>query len=45
MGRRSEESVVGIGRLMRVSMQGVLRGVSLGKPVIIRNGWEAKSFW
>ena len=44
-GRRSEESVVGLGRLLRVSRQCVLRGVTLGKQVIIRNGWEAKSFW
>ena len=45
MGRRSEEFVVGIGRLLRVSRQSVLRGVTLGKQVIIRDGWEAKSFW
>jgi hypothetical protein len=45
VGRRSEESVVGLGRLLRVSRQSVLRGLMLGKQVIIRNGWEAKSFW
>jgi len=28
-----------------VSRQSVLRGVTVGKQVIIRNGWEAKSFW
>jgi hypothetical protein len=45
VGHSSEESVVGLGRLLRVSRQSVLRGVTLGKQVIIRNGWEAKSFW
>ena len=45
MGRRSEESVVGLGRLLRVPRQSVLRGVTVGKQVIIRNEWEAKSFW
>ncbi len=45
VGRRSEESVVGLGRLRRVSRQSVLRGVMLGEQVRIRNGWEAKSFW
>jgi hypothetical protein len=34
-----------LGRLLRVSRQSVLRGVTGGKQVIIRNGWEAKSFW
>jgi hypothetical protein len=34
-----------LGRLLRVSRQSVLRGVTVGKQVMIRNGWEAKSFW
>jgi len=34
-----------LGRLLRVSRQSVLRGVTVGKQVIIRNGWEPKSFW
>ena len=45
VGRRSEESDVGLGRLLRVSRQSVLRGGTLGKQLIIRNGREAKSFW
>jgi hypothetical protein len=34
-----------LGRLLRVSRQGVLRGVEVDEQVMIRNGWELKSFW
>jgi hypothetical protein len=45
VGRRSEESLVGLARLLRASRRSVLRGVTVNKQVIIRNGWEAKFFW
>ena len=45
VGRRSKESVVGRGRLLRVGRQSVLIRVTFGKQVIVRNGWEARSFW
>ena len=34
-----------LGRLLRVSRQSVLRGVEIGEQVMIKNGWELKSFW
>ena len=33
-----------VGRLLRVSRQSVLRGVEIGKQMMIKNGWELKSF-
>jgi hypothetical protein len=34
-----------LGRLLEVSRQSILRGVEIGEQVMIRNGWELKSFW
>jgi hypothetical protein len=34
-----------LGKLLRVSRQSVLRGVKLGEQVMIKKGWELKSFW
>src|SRR3972149_6828848 len=44
VGRRSEESVVGLGRLLRGSRQSILRRGPLGKQVKIRNGRRRNPF-